>query len=152
MNESLRLVVFSMETEKKVYEYGLPIEQVHEITRPSETTMLPGMPQFVEGVMNLRSNIIPIIDFKKRFGLGRTVMKDTTRVIIVNIDTQKCGVIVDDVLEIVSVSAENIDAAPTVIGGVSSNFIAGLCKVDGRLIIALNPEKVLTEESRAITL
>lgn len=142
---SLKLVVFTMETDMDIYEYGIPIEQVYEITRPSKTTKLPGVPVFVEGIMNLRGNVIPIIDMKKRFNLGNTAEKDTTRILVVQINGQKCGIIVDDVLEIIPIAAENIDDAPNFAGGVSSQFIVGIGKIDNRLIIALDMNKILNE-------
>ena len=142
---SLKLVVFTMETDMDVYEYGIPIEQVYEITRPSKTVKLPGVPIFVEGIMNLRGNVIPIIDMKKRFNLGITAAKDTTRILVVQIGGQKCGIIVDDVLEIIPIAAENIDDAPKFAGGVSSQFIVGIGKIDNRLIIALYINKILNE-------
>lgn len=142
---NLKLVVFTMETADSVYEYGLPIEQVHEITRPGSTIKLPGTPSFVEGIMNLRGDVIPIIDFKKRFGLGSTQTKDTTRIVVVNIEQQKCGIIVDDVLEIIPIPAEQIEEAPHIAGGVSSKFIIGIGKVEGRLIIALDVINVLSD-------
>lgn len=143
---SLKLVVFTMETDMDVYEYGIPIEQVYEITRPSKTVKLPGVPIFVEGIMNLRGNVIPIIDMKKRFNLGITAAKDTTRILVVQIGGQKCGIIVDDVLEIIPIAAENIDDAPKFAGGVSSQFIVGIGKIDNRLIIALDINKILNED------
>jgi purine-binding chemotaxis protein CheW len=106
------------------------------------------MPDFVNGIMNLRGEVIPIIDFKKRFGLGSTGVKDTTRIVVVNMNGNKCGIVVDDVLEIVAIPAENVDEAPTVTCGVKSNFILGIGKVDDRLIIALDIFKVLTEEEQ----
>jgi purine-binding chemotaxis protein CheW len=143
--EGLTLVVYVLETHDKSFEYGIPINQVYEITRPGEVVKLPGMPDFVDGIMSLRGEIIPIIDFKKRFGLGTTSIKDTTRIIVVNVDGKKCGAVVDDVQEIVAIPAENIEDAPTVAGGVKNSFILGIGKVDGRLIIALNVFKILTE-------
>ncbi len=147
--ESLNLVVYVLEANDKAYEYGIPINQVHEITRPGNVIKLPGMPDFIDGIMNLRSEVIPILDFKKRFQLGTTTAKDTTRIVVVNMNNQKCGIIVDDVLEIVQISAENIKAAPTIAGGVKSNFILGICRVDERLIIAIDIFKVLTESEQA---
>ena len=146
--DNLRLVVFTMETESTTYEYGFPIEQVHEITRPGNTVKLPGTPPFVEGITNLRGEVIPIVDFKKRFGLGSTVANDTTRVIVVNMGSKKCGVIVDDVLEIVPVPPESLEEAPAVAGGVGSRFIIGVGKVGERLIIALDVVKVLSEREQ----
>ncbi len=144
--KSVKLVVFTLENDETMYEYGIPIEQVHEITRRGKTINLPGMPDFVEGIMNLRSNVIPIIDLKKRFGLGTTAEKDTTRVVVINLDNKKCGIVVDDVLEIIPISAEEMEDAPTVSGRISSNYILGIGKVDDRLIIALDMNKILTEK------
>lgn len=143
--ESQKLVVFTLEDGDTVYEYGIPIKQVYEITRPQKTTKLPGMPLWVDGVINLRGNVIPIIDIKKRFCFSVTVAQDTTRVIVVTINGKKCGVLVDDVLEIIPVAAENIDEVSAIAGGISANFIIGIGKVDERLIIALDMDKILTE-------
>lgn len=145
---NLKLVVFAMDTDGAAYEYGIPIEQVHEITRPGKTIKLPGTPSFVEGIMNLRGSVIPIIDFKKRFGMGSTVPKDTTRIVVVNIDEQQCGVVVDDVLEIVPVPAEQIEEPPKVAGGVGSQYIIGIGKVEDRLIIAIDVTRVLDEDEQ----
>jgi purine-binding chemotaxis protein CheW len=144
--ENIKLVVFTLENDGKIYEYGIPIEQVHEITRQGKTLELPGMPDFVEGIMNLRRNVIPIIDLKKRFGLGTTTEKDTTRVVVIDIDNHKCGIVVDDVVEIIPIAAEEMEDSPTIAGGISSNYILGIGKVDERLIIALDMNKILTEK------
>jgi purine-binding chemotaxis protein CheW len=144
--KSIKLVVFTLESNKKIYEYGIPIEQVHEITRQGNTIEMPGMPDFVEGIMNLRGNVIPIIDLKKRFSLGTTTEKDTTRVVVVNLENHKCGIVVDDVLEIIPIAAEDMEEAPSITGGISSNYIIGIGKIDGRLIIALDINKILTEK------
>jgi purine-binding chemotaxis protein CheW len=144
--KNVKLVVFTLESNKEIYEYGIPIEQVHEITRQGKTIEMPGMPDFVEGIMNLRSNVIPIIDLKKRFGLGTTTAKDTTRVVVINLDNQKCGIIVDDVLEIIPIPTENMQAPPSISGGISSNYVIGIGKVEDRLIIALNINKILTNQ------
>lgn len=143
--ESLTLVIFTMDVNDTNYEYGIPIKQVHEITRPGDVIKLPGMPDFVDGVMNLRGNVIPVIDCKKRFGLGITMKKDTTRNVVVNIDKLKYGVIVDDVVEIVNIPAENVEDAPNIAGGVSSKFIIGIGKIDKRLIIALDASRILNK-------
>ncbi|WP_094607824.1 Chemotaxis protein CheW [Sporomusa silvacetica DSM 10669] len=147
--ESLTLLVYVLETNDKAYEYGIPISQVHEITRPGNMIKLPGMPDFINGIMNLRGEVIPILDFKKRFNLGATGIKDTTRIVVVNMNNQKCGVIVDDVLEIVQISAENIEDAPSITDGVKSNFILGIGTVNDRLITAIDIIKILTESEQA---
>ncbi|MEN6411535.1 MAG: chemotaxis protein CheW [Veillonellales bacterium] len=142
--DSIKLVVFTMDTDQTVYEYGIPIEQVQEITRPNKITKLPGMPSFVEGIMNLRKSVIPVVDIKKRFDIGITTAKDTTRIIVVQVNGQKCGLIVDDILEIIPVAAEDMEQTPSFAGGVGSEYIIGIGKVDDRLIIALDMDKILT--------
>ncbi|MBP2652217.1 MAG: CheW protein [Firmicutes bacterium] len=143
--ESLNLVVFTLETNNDNYEYGIPIEQVYEITRPGKIIKLPGMPLFIEGVMNLRDNIIPIVDLKKRFSLGVTTAKDTTRIVIVQSNLQKYGIIVDDVSEIIPLDASSLAAPPTLAGGIEAQYIMCLGKVNDRLIIALTMDKILTK-------
>jgi purine-binding chemotaxis protein CheW len=147
--ESLTLVVYVMEADDRAYEYGIPISQVHEITRLGDVMKLPGMPDFVDGIMNLRGEVIPIIDFKKRFKLGVTGVKDTTRIVVVSINNQKCGVIVDDVEEIVHIAADNIEDAPSIVGGVKADFILGIGKLDERLIIAIDVIKMLNVSEQA---
>lgn len=143
--ENLKLVVFVLEHDSKVYEYGIPIQQVYEITRPLSTTKLPGMPAFVNGVMNLRRDVIPVVDIKERFRFGNTITQDTTRIIVVHINGKKCGILVDDVLEIIPIETEDVSEAPTIAGGVSANFILGICKMNERLIIALDMDKILNQ-------
>ena len=143
--EKMKLVVFSLQAGGKTYEYGIPIEQVHEITRPGEITYLPGMPEFVEGIMNLRGSVIPIMDLKKRIGLGAAENQDTTRIIVVNMATQRCGVKVDDVEEIIPIEEGAMEDAPNIAGGVGARFILGIGKVDDRMIIAIDMQKILTE-------
>ena len=144
--ENLKLIVFTMEADQEVYEYGIPIGQVHEITRLGKIIKLPGVPSFVEGVMNLRGSVISILDIKKRFSLGTTTTKDTTRIIVVQLNGRKCGIVVDDVLEILPLAAENMEDASTALGGISSRYIIGIGKVDDRLVIALDVNKILTGE------
>lgn len=143
--EKMKLVVFSLQAGGKTYEYGIPIDQVHEITRPGEITYLPGMPAFVEGIMNLRGSVIPIMDLKKRIGLGATEQQDTTRIVVVNMKNQRCGVKVDDVEEIIPIEEGAMEDAPSIAGGVGSQFILGIGKVDNRMIIAIDMQKILTE-------
>ena len=143
--ESVKLVVFALQSGDRTYEYGIPIEQVHEITRPGEITRLPGMPDFVEGIMNLRGSVIPLMDLKKRFRLGATEVQDSSRVIVANLEKQRCGVIVDDVMEIIPIQKDSMEDAPNIAGGVGARFILGIGKEDSRLIIAVDMRKILTE-------
>lgn len=145
MAESLQLVVFSLENKGILYEYGIPIAMVHEITRQGQVLPMPGTAPFVEGIMNLRGKVIPIIDVKKRFQMGTTVGTDSTRIMIMDIEGNKSGIMVDDVKEIISVDRENIEEPPEVAGGIEGDYILGIAKVDDRMIIALDIAKILTE-------
>ena len=146
--DNLKLVVFALTMNGRVYEYGIPIEQVHEITRPGEVMKLPGMPEFVEGIMNLRGNVVLIMDLKKRFAMGATERQDETRIIVVKMAQQKCGILVDEVLEIIPVPAADMEEPPAFAGGVDSNFIIGIGKIGERLVIALDIKKILTTKEK----
>lgn len=141
--ENLKLVVFTLDVGETRHEYGISITQVHEITRPDQLVHLPGMPDFVEGIMNLRGKIIPILDLKKRFGLGLSKQTDTSRIIVIQIGEKQYGIAVDNVLEIVSISEEHIEASPSMADSISCDYILGICKIEERLIIALNMNKIL---------
>lgn len=145
MADSLQLVVFSLENKGILYEYGIPIGTVHEITRQEQILPMPGTAPFVEGIMNLRGKVIPIIDVKKRFHMGTTIEKESTRIMIMNINGNKCGIMVDDVKEIISVDPENMEEPPEVAGGIEGDYILGIAKVNERMIIALDITKILTE-------
>lgn len=151
-NESLKLVVFTLENDETIFEYGFPITQVQEITRQGKTIKMPDMPDFVEGMMNLRGNVIPIIDLKRRFRLGTSVKKDTTRIVVVNLDNKKCGIVVDDVSDIIAFAAEEIETIPSFGEAINSNYIIGIGKVDERLVTALDVKKILTEKEEEAVL
>lgn len=103
------------------------------------------MPDFIEGIMNLRGSVIPIMNRKKRFHLGATEKQDTTRVLVANFDKRKCGIIVDDVLEIIPTDGESMEESPSIAGGIVVRYILGIGKVDDRLIIAIDIQKILSE-------
>lgn len=151
--KNYKLVDFALTANDRACEYGIPIEQVLEITRLGDVTKLPGMPEFVEGVMSLRGNVIPILDLKKRFKLGSTIKQDETRIIVIEFNQRKCGIMVDEVLEIIPVQAADIEEPPAFIGNIDSTYIIGIGKVGERLIIALDIQQILTnrEEEQLAT-
>ncbi|MFH1238529.1 MAG: chemotaxis protein CheW [bacterium] len=139
--EELQLVIFQLTDE----EYAIPIIQVHEIIKPTDVTRIPGMPDFVEGVINLRGKVIPIIDIRKRFRLQRKKADEDTRVIVVDVGEHTVGLIVDSVTEVLRLSLESIDPVPTAIAKISSEYLRGIGKLKERLLIILDVEKMLTE-------
>jgi purine-binding chemotaxis protein CheW len=138
--QELQLVTFRLANE----EYGLPITKVQEINRLVPVTKLPKTPPFMEGIINLRGRIIPVIDLRKRFDMPVTDHDEDTRIIIVEISGQIVGVTVDAVTEVVRLSTANIEPPPSTVA-VDSQYIDGVGKLNGRLIILLNIDQVLTD-------
>jgi len=149
IQEDLKLVVFTLSIGEIINEYGVSITQVHEITRSSEIVHLPGLPDFIEGIMNLRGNVIPIINLKKRFGLGLSGRTDNSRIIVIQMGEKQYGIVVDNVLEIISISKEHLESIPSIVGRISYNYILGICKVGERMIIALDVNKILSANETA---
>lgn len=139
--DELQLVTFRLASE----EYGLPITKVQEINRLLPITKLPQTPSFMEGIINLRGRIIPVIDLRKRFQLLITEHNEDTRIIVVEINGQTVGVTVDAVTEVVRLSTSDVEAPPASIA-VDSRYINGVGKIDGRLIILLDTDQVLTAQ------
>ncbi|SHI50145.1 chemotaxis protein CheW [Propionispora hippei] len=137
----LQLVVFRLARE----EYGLPITRVQEINRLVPITKLPQTPPFMEGIINLRGRIIPVIDLRKRFQLEVTEHTDNTRIIIVEVNGQTIGVIVDAVNEVVRLEQGQIEPPPPSFV-LDAQYIHGVGKVDGRLLILLNINAVLSSQ------
>ena len=139
--QELQLVTFKLANE----EYGLPITKVQEINRLVPVTKLPQTPSFMEGIINLRGRIIPVIDLRKRFNMPITDHDDDTRIIIVEISGQIVGVTVDAVTEVVRLNTANIEPTPATVA-VDLQYIEGVGKIDDRLIILLDIDKVLTTQ------
>lgn len=129
-------------------EYGLELLRVKEVIRVREITWLPKAPSFVKGIINLRGDVIPIIDLRDRFGLEAKEASASTRVIVVEVGGKMMGMVVDSASQVVRIPADQIDPPPPVFGPVSQEFITGVGKVDDRLIILLNPDSILTAEER----
>lgn len=144
MAQELQLVIFKLAGE----EYGLPIHQVQEINRLAEITKLPQAPLFMEGVIDLRGSVIPILDLRKRFGLPAD-LTDETRIMIVEVQDQKIGTIVDGVAEVLRLSEENIEPPPASFI-MDAEFLHGLAKSDNRLIIILKIDNILMSKEQEI--
>jgi purine-binding chemotaxis protein CheW len=147
--ESKQLVIFKLADE----EYGVDILQVKEIEKLEQAvTRVPKSPKFVEGVINLRGEIIPIIDLRKRFGLAVRPVGPDTRVIIVEINDNLIGMIVDQVAEVIRVNVSDLLPTPEITKTVDSYFINGVAKVNDRLVVLLNLERTLSnDEARELS-
>ncbi len=136
-----QLVVFDLSTEA----YGVDIGAVREIIRMQDITKVPRTPEFVEGVINLRGKVIPVVDLRKRFGLPAEDESKENRIVVVDIGAQDIGVIVDAVTEVLRIATESVEPPASVITTADSEYLLGIAKLNSRLIILLDLEQVLTE-------
>ena len=128
-------IVFMLEQQ----EYGIDILSVKEIIVPVHLTKLPNMPPYFEGVFNLRGNIIPLINLKRRFSIESTEANTEKRIIVIMLD-KPVGVLVDSVHEVLMIGSDTIEKSADISTGIDSRFISGIAKMDERLIILLNLE------------
>ncbi len=139
--DDLQIVTFKVGEE----EFSVSILKVQEIIRMSEITKVPKSPEFVEGVINLRGRVIPVLDLRKRFGLPLIERGNDARTIVVDSGGKVVGLIVDSVTEVLRLQASTIEPPPDIVGGgVDSEYIDGVGKLENRLVILLNLDKVLT--------
>lgn len=129
-------------------EYGVEIKHVQEITEYRQSTQIPNVPKFIEGVINLRGNVTPIISLKKRFNLPEDEITENNRIIIINLKNKQVGFIVDDASQVLTMDTKQIENPHELITGVDRQYITGIGKVDEKIIIMLDLEKILTEEEK----
>ena len=126
-------------------EYGVDIGSVREITRVVDISHIPESPSFIEGVTNLRGQIIPVIDLAKQFGLApQEKLPESARIVVTEVKGQTVGMIVDEVPEVIKIPEENIEPTPELIQTeIRKDYIKGVGKLENRLIVLLDLEKVL---------
>lgn len=136
-------VVFKLGKE----EFGIDIMNVQEIIPYEESIHVPDTPDFIEGIINYRGNVIPIINLKKRFKLETKENTEDTRIIVINLDEKEVGFIVDEASQTLRLDQDEIDSAPEIITGIDKRYIIGVGKIDeSRLLILLDLEKILTQD------
>ena len=135
-----QLVVFNLAAES----YGVDIGSVREIIRMQDITQVPRTPPFVEGVIDLRGRVIPVVDLRKLFGFGVEDATKDTRIVVVDIGGQDIGVVVDAVNEVLRVSANAVEPPSSVITTADSEFLLGIVKLPTRLIIFLDLEQAMS--------
>lgn len=141
--KEIQLVIFNLSDE----EFGLDISRVREIIRIQDITPMPKAPDFIEGVINLRGQVIAVMDLAKRFGLKEFKKTDKSRIVVSEVKENTAGLIVDEVPEVLRIAEDNIDPTPEMIETqVHSDFIKGVGKLENRLVILLNAEKILSHE------
>ena len=125
---------------------GMDILNVQEINKHVEITKVPQSPDYVTGILNLRGQIVTIIDIGKKLGLSPTKLSNESRNIIVKSKEEYIGLVVDSIADVVRADSEKVEPAPANIGGVQGTFFEGVFKTENRLIGILNVEEVLKEE------
>lgn len=127
-------------------EYAIDIMQAKEIIKMEKITLIPNSPSYIEGVINLRGNIIPIIDLKKRFLLEDSEGEKNSGIIIVKIDDIDMGIIIDSVSKVVSMSNSDIQPTPPVFLGIGQKYIKGVGKLDDKLLVILDLARLFTSD------
>jgi purine-binding chemotaxis protein CheW len=143
----IQLIVFSL-TE---VEFAVPIRQVWRVEPAGEhsVTKVPRAPAFLEGVINVRGQVVPVLDLKKRFGLPLVERPPKARILITEIETQRVGLLVDTVSDILWVPTERIDPPPPMVAQISGVFVQGVAKLEKeRLLIILDLEEILSRSER----
>ncbi|MDY6833861.1 MAG: chemotaxis protein CheW [Chloroflexota bacterium] len=142
--EEEQLVVFDLCHE----DYGVDISVVREIIRMQPITRVPRAPCFVEGLINLRGRVIPVVDLRKRFELEAGHDEKNNRIVVVNVGNQDIGMVVDGVTEVLRIPSDCIEPPSAIITNVESEYLVGIAKLSSRLIILLDLEKVLTNTEK----
>ncbi|MBF0255639.1 MAG: chemotaxis protein CheW [Gammaproteobacteria bacterium] len=141
----IQLVTFKLEEES----YGVNVMQVQEVLRVSEIAPVPGAPHYVLGIINLRGNVVTVIDTRNRFGLNSAEVTDNSRIVIIEGEGQVVGILVDSVAEVVELRESEIDSAPNVGNEETARYIQGVHTRKGSLLIVVDINKLLNDEEWA---
>ncbi|WP_352419624.1 chemotaxis protein CheW [Proteiniborus sp.] len=134
-----KYVVFKIDNEY----YGIDINNVKSIERIQHFTRVPNAPMYVKGVINLRGEVVPVIDLRLRFDLNHKEIDSNSRIIIVFVNELQIGLLVDSSSEVIEINSEEVDSPPMVKDNITEDFIKGIGKQDGKLIILIDIEKII---------
>ena len=143
-DELLQLVSFKIDDA----EFGVDILRVQEINKMMELTVVPNTPDFIEGVVNLRGRIIPVINLRSRLGLNVKEYDSETRIIVVDLHDKTIGFIVDEVKEVLRIPKSITEPPPEIVSGVDSEYITAIGKLEDRLLILLDLTKILSNNEK----
>ena len=144
-NPVIQLVGFRLDNE----DYAIAITKIQEIILMKPITRIPQVPDFIEGLINLRGSVIPIVNLRKRFGLPNREVDDETRTIVVNVHEKTVGCVVDAVTQVMRINRDQIQPPPLGALAVNHQYLAGLAKLDDRLMIILDIDKLFEAEELA---
>lgn len=142
--DELQVVIFALDNNH----YGVHILEVQEIIKYQEITKLPNTPYFVEGIVNLRGKIIPVMDLRKRFGLESMEINENWKILILKTEEFSFGIMVDNISEVERLPVSIIEEPPAVVSGIKGKYINGIAKTDKRLLILLDVDKILSDEDQ----
>lgn len=138
----MKLIVFQL----KDKEYAIPVSEVLSIEKIQHITRVPGTAPYVKGVINLRGIVTPIIHLRSRFDIEEETYTDNTRVIIVALEDKEVGLIVDSANDVIDIAVNDIEPPPEIVGAVEADYVKGVIKIEKRLLILIDLEKVLSNE------
>ncbi len=128
-------------------DYAIAITKIQEIILMKPITRIPQVPDYIEGLINLRGSVVPVVNLRARFGLPRKEVDDDTRTIVVNIQEKTVGCVVDAVTQVMRINREEIQPPPLAVLSVAHQYISGLAKLDDRLLIILDIERLFEDQS-----
>jgi purine-binding chemotaxis protein CheW len=145
-DEEIQLVSFKLGKET----FAVYVNQVREIGRVEEITQVPNMPDFVEGVMDLRGQITTVIDLRRRFGIKEEIEHtESSRIIVAEIDNNQMGIIVDSVQDVIRISPDVISPPPEVVSrNIDSHFLTGVCRLQEELVMLLDLNNLFSDEEK----
>ena len=143
---TIQLVSFHLADET----FGVAITKVREIILMCDITRVPQTPHYVEGLINLRSNVLPVIDLRGLFGLPESEQTHDKRIMVMQVGNQTVGIIVDGVDEVLRISQDQIAPPPPTVAGLGNEYLNGLVKLDKQLLILLDIDKILGQEEEAL--
>ena len=144
-NPVIQLVGFRLDNE----DYAIAIMKIQEIILMKPITRIPQVPDFIEGLINLRGSVIPIVNLRKRFGLAPRELDDETRTIVVNIHDKTVGCVVDAVTQVMRINRDQVQPPPLGVLAVNHRYLSGLAKLDDRLLIILDIDKLFDADELA---
>ncbi len=140
----IQLVTFRIGAE----EFGLDVFAVHEILRYTEPTPMPRAPAFVEGVLDVRGSLVPVVDLRRRFEVGTVGIDEDTRIVLVDFGGERLGLVVDAVTEVLRAPETAVLPPPKYIKGLAAEFVRGIVRMEGRLIVLVDLDRILSSEER----